>query len=173
MKIVFRIILSLLLPLAAFASDKSNLSTPDEITSAVKAEGAEKVIRQIFESDAWQVHVYPGISSGDPQWLQVAKILRPSTDAGASEEMNNALSLALLKRPYAVLPVLKNLWWEKDIDICYFGWDSEFPDMTVRAYVNQLEKALGKTANEKNAELRKSCLKGIEKTRNELRQNKQ
>jgi hypothetical protein len=173
MKILISIALSLLFPVATFAAEKSVPSAPKEIISAAQAEGARQVIRQLFESNVWQTHVYPGISSGDSQWLEVAKTLRPATDAGASEEMDDALSLALLKRPYAVLPVLKRLWWEKSADICHFGWDSEFPDMTVRSYINQLEQALGKASSKKNAELRKLCLKGINKTRKELLENKQ
>jgi len=173
MKIIIRIALFLLFPLATFATEKSMHSTPKEIISAAQSEAAGKVIRQLFESNVWQTHVYSGISSGDSEWLEVAIILYPAADAGAGEEMDDALSLALLKRPNAVLPVVKSLWWKKDTEICYFGWDSDFPDMSVRSYINKLEQALRKVSKKENAELRKLCFKGIEKTRKELRKNKQ
>jgi len=68
---------------------------------------------------------------------------------------------------------LKNIWW-KESEACTFGWDSEFPDdMTVRTYVNRLEKAVNKSSIKGTAELRKSCLRGIAKTRKELDENRQ
>ena len=103
----------------------------------------------------------------------MAVVLKPGTDAGSSEELDDALSLALLRQPDHVLPILNNIWW-KDSEACTFGWDSEFPDeMTVRAYVNRLEKAVKKASDKGTAELRKSCIRGIAKSRKELDENKQ
>jgi hypothetical protein len=170
--IISIIIITVCLPVVVFAADLSVPRNPKEIISATKQYGAHYVIAQLFNSDAWVKVVYPGISSGNSDWLDVAKELYPATDAGASEEMGDALSLALLKRPYAVLPILNKLWWQ-DTDSCYFAWDSEFPNMTVQEYVTRLEKALKASPPKETADLREACLKGIEKTRRELLQQKQ
>ena len=169
--IIAVIIIIICLPISVLAADLSAPKTPTEIISATKTYGAHYVVAQLFDSDAWVRVVYPGISSGDSEWLKVAKELYPATDAGASEEMDDALSLALLKRPYAALPILKELWWHGS-DTCYFEWDSEFPNMTVREYATRLEKALEKSPNKEIVELRKSCLEGLEKTRQGLRRHK-
>lgn len=171
MKLLITLLL-ILAPMAAFTAD-SSLATPKQILQAAKTKGAAAVVAELFRDGTWTKVVYPGISSGEKQWLEVAEILKPGTDAGSSEELNDALSLALLKHPDHVLPILKNIWW-KDSEACSFGWDSEFPDnISVRTYVNRLEKALNKSSNKGTAELRKSCLRGIAQTRKELAQNKQ
>jgi hypothetical protein len=161
-----------LTPMVVYSAESSTLKIPKEITQAAKSRGATKVVAELFNTGTWAKYVYPGISSGDKQWLDVAVVLKPGTDAGASEELNDALSLALLRQPDLVLPILKKMWW-KDSEACSFGWDSEFPeDMTVRTYVNRLEKAVIKSSNKETAELRKSCLRGIAQTRRELDENK-
>jgi hypothetical protein len=160
-------------PMVVYSAESSKLKTPKEITQAAKSRGATQVVADLFKTGAWAKYVYPGISSGKKQWVDVAVVLKPGTDAGSSEELNDALSLALLRQPDLVLPILKNMWW-KDSEACTFGWDSEFPDdMTVRTYVNRLEKTVKKSSNKGTAELRKSCLRGIAKTRKELDENKQ
>lgn len=160
-------------PMVVYSAESSTLKTPKEITQAAKSRGATQVVAELFKTGAWAKYAYPGISSGEKQWLDVAVVLKPGTDAGASEELNDALSLALLRQPDLVLPILKDIWW-KDSEACTFGWDSEFPDnMTVRTYVKRLEKAVKKASNKGTAELRKSCLRGIAKTRKELEENKQ
>lgn len=171
-KLLMPLILALL-PIAVYSAESPTLKTPNEIIQATKSRGASQVVTVLFKTGVWAKYAYPGISSGEKQWLEAAVILKPGTDAGASEEMNDALSLALLKRPDLALPIMKKIWW-KDSEACYFGWDSEFPDdMTVRTYVNRLEKAVKKSSNKETAELRKSCLSGIAQTRKELRENKQ
>lgn len=147
--------------------------SPKEIIAAVKSKGANQVMVQLFKTHAWEKQVYPGISSGDKQWLEVAEKLKPGADGEGGESLSDALSLALLKQPSTTLVVLKKLWW-MDTETCYFGWDSEFPnDMSVGEYVKQLEQVLKKNSSKESAELRAECLKGIEKTRKELRQKKQ
>ena len=156
-----------------YSAEIPTLKTPKKIIQATKSRGAAQVVTELFKTGVWAKYAYPGISSREKQWLEVAVVLKPGTDAGASEELNDALSLALLRQPDLVLPILKNIWW-KDSEACSFGWDSEFPDdMSVRAYVNRLEKAVKKASNRGSAELRKSCLRGIAKTRKELDENKQ
>jgi hypothetical protein len=156
-----------LLPLNSFSAEFTP-KTPKEILQASKSKGPEKVIALLFRSGLWNRVVYPGISSGKKEWIDVAVALEPGADAGGSEELGDALSLALLKRPGVVLPQLKKLWW-KGSDTCYFGWDSEFPEnMTVREYVNRLERAVKNRSNNVPHDLATSCLSGIAKTRKEL-----
>lgn len=172
-KKIIATLITLLLPTAAYSAETPVIKTPKEVIGAAKAKGPKRVVAELWTSRAWERYVYPGIASGEKQWLDVAVILKPGTDAGASEELNDALLLALLKQPDLVLPILKKMWW-KDTEACTFGWDSEFPeDMTVRTYVNRLEKAVIKSSNKETTELRKSCLRGIVQTRKELDENKQ
>lgn len=158
--------------MVGYATETPAPKKPREIIEAAKQKGRRQVIEELFKSRVWQENLYPGISSANKEWLEVAVFLKPEADAGASEEINDALSLALLKRPDRVLPILKEMWWQNS-EVCYFGWDSEFPDMTVRSYVNQLEKALKNTSGRGTAALKNACLRGIAKTRRELDEHKQ
>jgi len=47
------------------------------------------------------------IETGNNSWLRVASMLKPAADAGASEGLNGALSIALVKRPQEVLRVFR------------------------------------------------------------------
>jgi hypothetical protein len=170
---IITILIALLLPTVAYSAETPVIKTPKEIIEAAKAKGPKRVVAELWTSKAWEKYVYPGIASGEKQWLDVAVVLEPATDAAIGEEMSDALSLALLKRPDLVLPILKRSWW-KNSEACYFGWDSELPEnMTVRTYVNRLEKAVKKSSNKETAELRKLCLRGIAQSRKEFDENKQ
>src|SRR5262245_19536584 len=69
--------------------------------------GAKDALHMWWGTKAWQ-DVYDGIASGKTEWLQVAELLRPASDAGASEDLSDALSEALPKNPVGVLRFVKD-----------------------------------------------------------------
>jgi hypothetical protein len=50
--------------------------------------------------------VLSGIESADPAWLRVALLLKPFSDAGASESLDDAVALALPKSPERILSLV-------------------------------------------------------------------
>jgi hypothetical protein len=147
------------------------LSTPQSIMAALATGNGKAVVYELWTSGSWEKHASPGIKAADAKWLDVAEHLQPYTDAGASEDLADALAEALLKAPYRVLPILKRLWWANGEHACSFGYDSELPD-GVAAYVNRLEKALKVMPPSSLASLRRECMAGIRETRANLKNNK-
>lgn len=147
----------------------ASLGEPDQILEAARTRGAKVVVKELWESGVWQKKLFPGVSAADPRWLQVAKALRPATDAGASSELDQALVTALLKEPYLVLPILREAWKPKPGELCVFDYDSELPG-GVPDYLRRLEQALAKQAPEESAKLRSECLSGVKESRRRLQQ---
>ena len=141
--------------------------TPEEVMTSVKNKGAKTTVVEIWSSQARANQLLSGVRSAKLQWLEAAKALAPGADAGASEELNDAISVALLKTPYRLLPWLKDTWWKDGQPACLFGYDSELPG-GVKNYIAKLRHSL-RTQAQKNLEpLREECLRGLEQTRADL-----
>ncbi len=142
--------------------------TPDEVISSVKTKGPKITVDEIWSSQASANQFLAGVRSAEPRWLGVAKPLASGTDAGASEELSDAISVALLKCPYQLLPWLKDTWWKGSQTACLFGYDSELPG-GVKSYIGKLSYSLRKQAPENLEPLRQECLRGLEETRADLK----
>jgi hypothetical protein len=142
--------------------------TPGAILTQVKKEGAARAVAELWKREDEVKQVLKGIGSGNSEWLDVAVSLKAEADGEASESLDDALAMALLKVPYRVLPILKQLWWaQNDAQICSFDYDSELPG-GVAEYVNQLENAILYSAAGQQATLREACLNGIAETKGRI-----
>lgn len=150
---------------------ESKAPTPQQVLALIHAHGAENAIVLLDKSGAWQSSVLPGVESAHADWLTVARGLYPGTDAGGREELDDALSGALLKSPYIVLPLLQEIWWTEPRTVCTYDWDSELPG-GVEQYIRRLRTALDKKPPAKLHLLRAACLRGIETTLQSVRSNK-
>ena len=154
------------LAIASGQSFAQNL-TPEEVMTSVKTKGAKTTVNEIWSSQARANQVLAGVRSAKPQWLEVAKALAPGADAGASEELNDAISVALPKAPYQLLSWLKGTWWKGGQTACLFGYDSELPG-GVKNYIAKLSHSLQKQAPKDLEPLRQECLRGLEQTRADI-----
>ena len=145
------------------------LLTPEAVETAIKKRGAGPVIADLWRGDAAGARAFTaGVRDADPKWLRLARIVRPATDAGASSELDDALAAALPRAPYAVLPILREVWWQgDDARICLFAEDSEVPD-GILTYMGRLEGALLRPAPTGGAALREACMAGLRRTRQHL-----
>ena len=150
----------------------SKAATPQEVLALVKAQGPSETVVQLDQSGAWTSSVLPGVATARPDWIDVARALYPGTDAGGREELEDALSEALLKAPYEMLPLVRELWWKPPTTVCTFGWDSELPG-GVESYVQRLKSSLSAAPPAQLAHLRSECLQGIEATLKEVKANKE
>ncbi len=149
----------------------SGPTTPQQILSLAKSSGASDAFESLTESRKWQSSVLPGVTSAQPDWLKVAHALYHATDAGAREDLDEALTKAFLKAPYRVLPLLKEFWWSQPEAVCVFDYDSELPG-GVEHYVQHLKMALDKEPPAQLAPLRSACIRGIDTTMDALRKSK-
>jgi hypothetical protein len=155
----------------AYADDVPARLTPQDVSTILKERGASGTIVFLSKSGQWASSVLPGIESGEPAWLQVARALHKGADAGGSEDLEDAMLLAALKVPYSVLPILKEFWWKGLGSTCVFGYDSELPG-GVATYVNNLKTALNKQPpGDASQKLHDECLHGIEATLKDVREN--
>ena len=147
----------------------SEFKEPEQVSKALRLRGLSQVIDEFYHSDSWEDYFLPGVESGNPAWLEVARVIGRGTDAGASEELDGAFAKALVKAPYKTLPVLHEIWWHyNDAKICVFGYDSELPG-GVQSYVTTLQHALAAKPPDEIKSLRSKCLQGLTKTMEDIR----
>ena len=152
----------------------SKAATPQEVLALVKSHGPGETVVQLDRSGAWTSSVLPDVASARSDWIDVARVLYPGSDAGGREELEeleDALSEALLKAPYRVLPLVRELWWKPPTTVCTFGWDSELPG-GVESYVQRLKISLSTSPPAPLGRLRSECLQGIEATLKEVKAKK-
>jgi hypothetical protein len=87
-----------------------------ELNNDITRNGAAAVVTRLAagQGAAWN-RVIADISSGRATWLDVAVRLAPGTDAGTAEDIDYALSSALLHNPEGVLQRLYKPFGLKDI----------------------------------------------------------
>lgn len=88
----------------AAATDRPTQS-PELLLKRIRSEGAVAVVRSLWDTRGWS-DLTDHVASGDPQWVDVAMAISPGTDAGATEELADALFVALGQNPAYVLKVL-------------------------------------------------------------------
>ena len=116
----------LLVAATTIAADKP--PAPEDVQLMVRTRGAPAAVRAIGSSRNDIKRFFDGVGSGDPRWINAARAVAPAVDAGASEELNDALAKALVAKPYQALPWLKAYWWQGDgSSVCVFAPDSELP----------------------------------------------
>jgi hypothetical protein len=92
----------------AFSALAANTLTPSEVLARIQRQGGYKVLWDLWEHMGEFETLLSGIESADPAWLKVAVLLRPFSDAGASEGLDNAVALALPKSPERILSLVGN-----------------------------------------------------------------
>ena len=131
--------------------------------------GAKDALSVWWGTQAWQ-DIYNGIASGKSEWLQVAALLKPASDAGGSEDLSDAVSEALPKNPEVVLRFVKDGKDFRDFTVegaCFASPRSETKSGALR-YIKASERAVKKinAADLKDAKTR--CLKSLAESRKEI-----
>ncbi len=145
----------------AVAADRpsSPLQAVDVLTR-VKDEGAKAVAEELWkENDTWN-EVMTNVGRGDPQWLKVAASLRPGTDGGAAEMLDEAVFLALKPAPLAVLNLLKSHEFETT-SVCSSNVGADYPAAKSRRFIALRIKVLESVSEPTVREMRDQCLAGL------------
>ena len=111
MKII-AIILLLSVCLAVQAEDEQ-LATPNAVKTEIHKHGSKSVVNSIFNTKSWGI-IINGIASGEPQWLDVAKLLASGSDAGSASELRDAVAWALPHSPKEVILLANEEWLFND-----------------------------------------------------------
>jgi hypothetical protein len=76
------------------------------VSKLIADKGAPFVLDSESKDEKLGSLIFDRIMTGDSAWLDIARRLKPSSDAGSSEELNTALAFALTKSPERVLELL-------------------------------------------------------------------
>jgi hypothetical protein len=79
--------------------------TPKLLLARIRVEGAATVVRSLWDTPRWS-ELTNQVASGDPDWVSVAMAISKGSDAGATEELADALFVALGQNPTYILRVL-------------------------------------------------------------------
>ena len=88
---------------------------PDMLKAEIKTEGAKKVLNRLWQEEKTFDLLCSKIESGAPEWLEIAQLLRPVSDAAATLSLNYSVARALPKRPERVLGLIGHGFTVKDI----------------------------------------------------------
>ncbi len=92
-----------MLSASAFASHP----TTQQLTEKIKLKGAHAVISDLYidGEKEWQ-YVTTEIGKGSGDWLKVASLLAPGSDAGSAETLSEAVASAIPYNPEGVLNII-------------------------------------------------------------------
>jgi hypothetical protein len=159
--------LSLLTILATANVQAAAPLSADDVLFLVETRGSHGAVSEIWSSRENTQQFLAGVSSADARWRKAAQAVAPAADAGAAEELDDAIAVAFLKKPYDLLPWLQQHWWGGSRSVCVFSYDDELPG-GVKKYISELRTALSKQPPHGSSALRNQCLKGLQQTRRAL-----
>ncbi|MFC0128333.1 hypothetical protein, partial [Ralstonia solanacearum] len=113
-------------------------------------------------------HVVRGIASGDRDWLKVYTALRRAADAGAGEDLGDAIYEAVPKRPFKVLPLLAESTGRTPRQLCTFTFESKLPDGGIGAYLDRLDRGLSQASTREQRRMATACREGMKATRRQF-----
>lgn len=161
------LLVTCLLALASVSSWAGQNAT--EAKAHIAKVGAKDALHMWWGTKAWQ-DVYDGIASGKTDWLQVAELLRPASDAGASEDLSDALSEALPKNPVGVLRFVKDGKGFEEFTVeeaCFASPRSETKSGALR-FIKASERAVKKISAVDLKDAKARCLKSLAESRQEV-----
>ena len=169
MRTFIALFLVFFLPYSATCSDKiiEYSTNPAMLNSQVKARGAKTIVNELYKSEVSWTQLMKQISSGEKPWLKVAVALRPGSDAGATSMLEEAVGLALLRKPANVLLIAIPTY---EVQIVCGGRVDPLP--TYELSMSELEKQIKSVQGVKEPQLqilRDSCLSELETSKVHLR----
>jgi hypothetical protein len=92
--------------------------TPGQLKAQIASRGAAVILSEVYDHpNTWPV-IFDGICRGDAAWLEVAVLLRPVSDAGASEDLDQAMAEALVHAPRSALGLMRSGAHYKTESVC-------------------------------------------------------
>lgn len=142
---------------ATLASASLNASS---VLADVRARGAHAVVAALWSDESRWNQVMTNIGSGRPEWLNVAVALRPGTDAGAAETLDEAIFFALRTAPVAVLKLLKDGRFDAKF-ICSSNVGIDYTPAESRRFIRERIKVLSGVSDATVMTTRDKCIAGL------------
>jgi hypothetical protein len=145
------------------------------IRARVAAVGTMNTVSELAEpvtdAAAWS-ELLTKVAAGSSEWLGVAELLAPGTDAGLSLQLRFAITHALARQPTNVLRILGGVYDASGV--C--GDENVFMDAdTYKAAMDELRSWTQRVTSVSEPTLaasRKSCLEGLHRLSQELDRNR-
>lgn len=79
-----------------------------QLVKEIRVKGSKAVIAELTSDDQWTgfEKVCDRIETGDREWLEIAKLLAPGSDAATAESLILSIARALPKAPFSVLSLI-------------------------------------------------------------------
>lgn len=130
----------------------------DDILRQVADEGARVVVSRLLVSADTFEKVCERIESGESTWLQVARALKPGTDAATTFSINYAVARALPAAPASVLALIDRGFTLEDV--CTSPFIEPKPGVAER-YTQRTVEALQKPVSAELEGVRMACLRRV------------
>jgi hypothetical protein len=148
-------------PLAASAASYSGASVQAaDLMTDVRARGANAVVTMLWADNKQWAEVMKNIGQGKAEWLKVAVALRPGTDAGATETLDEAVFIALKPAPAAVLFLMVDHRFDPKF-VCSSNIATDFTDTESRRFIRDRIKILTSLSDPNLEAIRDQCVAGL------------
>jgi hypothetical protein len=131
-----------------------------QVLADIKVRGPAAVVKSLWEPAQKWGEVMKRISTGQQAWLDVAVALRPGTDAGASETLEDAVFLALKPSPVAVLRLLAGHPFDT-VFVCSGNIADEYSEKEARRFIRDRIKILTGVSDPTVRAARDECVKRL------------
>ena len=133
--------------------------SPEDIIARVQRDGGKTVLEELWNHEAEFEAALRGIESANRRWLEVARLLRPFSDAGSSEEIDMAVGRALPKDPERVLLMIGHDGFQLEF-VCTSPFDEPRPGVA-EAYERRTLSALAHVNDPDLKVLATECAKHV------------
>lgn len=137
----------------------------DYLLYKVSNKNGDMVLRSLYsKNDSWQF-VLESIATADPKWIKLAVLLKPYSDAGASNMLNKALGEALENSPATVFQLTKGVF--EISNICSCPDVDNYKYATYEKAITSVERrisSLKKMQSEEFGEERHICINTLEES---------
>jgi len=152
-------------------AESAERKTSKAITAAgvlelIEKNGRRPALQLLWDDNNKWDTVWNGIVSGDAEWLRVAVKLRPVSDAGSSEMLHSAVSLALVNAPERVLSLPEDLF---PLGASCYYLQFDVPEYGNIELLNRKEKAVRNLNNPAMQDKKAKCLAKIKEAFEEIK----
>lgn len=134
-------------------------ASADALLQRIAQLGGRRVLADLWKDDRAFDAAMDGIESGDPAWLEVAIRLRPFSDAGASEAIDDAVARLLPAQPRRILSLIGHDGFEIG-HVCTTPFIEPAPGVA-EAYENKTLAALASVRDPDLAYLARECAQRV------------
>jgi hypothetical protein len=125
--------------------------------SDINGRGARAVAEALWNDETKWKQVMDNIGQGKRGWLDVAAALRPGTDGGASETLDESVFIALAHDPSGVLTLLEQRRFDTRF-VCSSNIAIDYSVAKAREFIKERIDVLSRTSDSNLKSVRDQCV---------------